>query len=78
MFTEICYGYDGYCLHSVGTYPIRPPLPATGGGEGVAEVVAVGPPREREQDQVNSHCVMFLVLITDETLRWTPCLPGTG
>merc|ERR1719483_1423012 len=25
-----------------GTYPIRPPLPATGGGEGVAEVVAAG------------------------------------
>jgi len=25
-----------------GTYPIRPPLPATGGGEGVAEVVSVG------------------------------------
>ena len=22
--------------------------------------------------------VMTLVLITDETLRWTPCLPGTG
>ena len=54
MFTEICYGYDGYCLHSVGTYPIRPPLPATGGGEGVAEVVAVGPPGEQqEEEQVN-------------------------
>lgn len=26
-----------------GTYPIRPPLPATGGGEGVAEILAVGP-----------------------------------
>jgi trans-2-enoyl-CoA reductase len=26
-----------------GTYPIRPPLPATGGGEGVAEIVAAGP-----------------------------------
>jgi len=25
-----------------GTYPIRPPLPATGGGEGVAEIVAAG------------------------------------
>ena len=40
-------------LHSLlGTYPIRPPLPATGGGEGVAEVVAVGPPGE-QQEQVN-------------------------
>ena len=39
---------------SVGTYPIRPPLPATGGGEGVAEVVAVGPPGEQqEEEQVN-------------------------
>ena len=25
-----------------GTYPIRPPLPATAGGEGVAEVLAAG------------------------------------
>jgi len=25
-----------------GTYPIRPPLPATGGGEGVAEILSVG------------------------------------
>ena len=25
-----------------GTYPIRPPLPATGGGEGVAQIVAAG------------------------------------
>ena len=29
-------------LISLGTYPIRPPLPAIGGGEGVAEVVSVG------------------------------------
>ena len=65
-----------FYTRSVGTYPIRPPLPATGGGEGVAEVVAVGPPGEREeQDQVNRGCNIF---ITDETLRWTPCLPGTG
>ena len=26
----------------LGTYPIRPPLPATGGGEGVAEILSVG------------------------------------
>ena len=26
----------------LGSYPIRPALPATGGGEGVAEVVTVG------------------------------------
>ena len=25
-----------------GSYPIRPPLPATAGGEGVAEVISVG------------------------------------
>jgi len=25
-----------------GMYPIRPPLPATGGGEGVAEIIAAG------------------------------------
>ena len=25
-----------------GTYPIRPPLPATGGGEGVAQIISVG------------------------------------
>ena len=28
--------------HFIGTYPIRPPLPATGGGEGVAEILSVG------------------------------------
>ena len=26
-----------------GTYPIKPPLPAIGGGEGVGEVLSIGP-----------------------------------
>ena len=29
-------------MKCLGTYPIRPPLPATGGGEGVAEILSVG------------------------------------
>ena len=29
-------------MKCLGTYPIRPPLPATGGGEGVAEIMSVG------------------------------------
>ena len=29
-------------MKCLGTYPIRPTLPATGGGEGVAEILSVG------------------------------------
>ena len=72
MFTEICYGYDGYFLHSVGRNLSHPAAAAChggrggrgrGGGRGSARGTAGGGAGEQ------SHCVMFLVLITDETLR---------
>lgn len=41
--TYCFYAYSPQIIIFLGLYPIKPPLPAVGGGEGVGEVTEVGP-----------------------------------